>query len=338
MTRNNHPGGGFVRLTLVPLEKVKDKAVHAANAFHYSCWGSNIVVASGDALNPPDKYGYSMVGSDGQTHSHPKAYYKTSAEIPDVVPDGSYMLGWAWFGGVTGGVKGNFVQEPTHWSYFADYWSCSFVAVKGGKPLASSYTPKFINDMSQFSSDGCMAHANDIGLCTYEPCLDRKSFYQKPAAFNGSGPKPITPENFGGEVPPVDEVPKETPKADPPRETPTTEPPNETPTVEPPKETPTVELPKETPKAEDPVYTDPPTENPDPVYFDRGLMSCLCIAGSSDMCFKELASYTDNCDAHERYYRQPSGCAESCCAFCKKTGDKFSACRNANTQRACSGN
>lgn len=349
-TRNNHLNGGFTRLSLVPLDKMKDKAVHSANAFHYSCWGANVKVASESELGK-DKYGFSLIGSDGKEHDQAPAYYTVDIKIPEVVPDGKYMLGWAWFGGPGGKILQNAPQEPKPYSYFSDYWSCSFVVIKGGAPLASSYTPVFVNDMSQFSEDGCMSHADDVGQCTYEPCRDRKAFYRKPAAFLGDSPTPITPANFGGSAPPPAADPPRAsppPKEDPPRASP---PPKEDPTVEPPKEspspkaspspmeTPTEEYPPpETPKTDPPADKyPPPTADPpqEKGYFDPALMSCLCIVGSSYGCFTELAAYSNKCTARTRYYQQTRTCRESCCALCKETGDKFSACRHRYTRRVC---
>lgn len=298
-----------MRTSLVPIDQMRDKAVHAANGFHYSGWGAHPVVASGDDLKPEDKYGFDMIGSDGLEHSQPKGYYKLDIVIPDVVPDGKYMLAWAWFGGVDGKIKAT-PQEPETGGYFADYWSCSFVLVEGGAPLAASYMPKFVNDMPQWSSEGCIAHADDVGQCPVEHCRHRKGHYRKPAAFLGNGPKPITLANFGGTVP--DAPPKETPPVDTPRETP---------------------APVEDGPAPSPEYS-PPTD-PGKMYFDRGSMSCLCIAGSSDMCFKELTAYSQQCVAHEAYYNQPKACSEACCELCKKD-DSFSACQNSETRRVCS--
>lgn len=345
--RNNHRSGGIQRFTLVPLDKMKDKAVHSANAFHYSCWGARVKVATA-AEKVRDKYGFSLIGSDGQEHDQPAGYYTVDITIPPVVPDGKYMMGWAWFGGPSGVVTKNEPLEPRPVSYFSDYWSCSFVVIKGGVPLASSYTPIFVNDMDQFSEDGCMAHADDLGQCVREPCRDRKTFYRKPAAFLGDGPTPITPANFGGSVPP----PQDKPAAEPPKEDPTVKPPKEDPMVKPPKEDPMVKPPKaspprtEDPKPEPPTekYPEPPAgEYPPPSadpprergHFDRDLMSCLCIVGSASKCFPELAAYSKNCTAGAMYFRQTKACGESCCALCKETGDKFSACRHRFTRWVC---
>lgn len=197
--RNNHGPGGFNRFTLVPPGKMMDKATHTRNAFHYSCWGANPVQASGAELGK-DKYGYSTVGNDGEEHNYPKGYYKTIITIPSVIPDGKYVLGWVWHGGVGGGVKGNSPQEPSPYGYFADYWSCSYVEIRGGAPLQREYTPKFDNDMKQYSNEGCMSANDAPGVCSWEPCEVRGK-YQKPRPFKNGSPKPIKPEMFGGKSP-----------------------------------------------------------------------------------------------------------------------------------------
>jgi hypothetical protein len=104
-TRNNHAPGGFNRLTLVPVDKMMDKAAHAKGAFHYSCWGAGVTVAS-QAQIAKDGNGYNVAGVDGEQHSLPPAFYSTDATIPDVIPDGDYIFGWAWFGGTGGTISG----------------------------------------------------------------------------------------------------------------------------------------------------------------------------------------------------------------------------------------
>ena len=93
------------------------------------------------------------------------------------------MLGWVWFGGTFGYVRKNAPERPTPWGYWSDYWSCSYVRIKGGDALASSYTPKFVNDMSQFSMDGCRAANDRPGICPVEPCKTEDGKYQAPYGF-----------------------------------------------------------------------------------------------------------------------------------------------------------
>lgn len=146
-----------------------------------------------------DQWGFSLVGNDGygQRHKQAMGYYVTTITIPPVIPDGKYILGWVWYGG-TGGPVSNwgYRNEPFWKGYFGDYWSCSFIEIKGGRPLQAQYTPVFKNDMKQFSKEGCMS-ANDIpGRCRYEPCIVYGK-YQKPWPFKSDkGPEPLTPDHF----------------------------------------------------------------------------------------------------------------------------------------------
>lgn len=193
--RNNHGPGGFIRLTLVSPEKMMDKSEHEKNAFHYSCWGAHPTTATPDELGT-DQYGFGLIGIDGEQHNQGPGYYTTDVTIPTVVPDGKYVLGWSWFGGIGSPIYSTEPQEPTTYGYFADYWSCSFVEIRGGDELQSFYTPVFNNDMSQFSDEGCMAANDEPGVCVYEPCLELGS-YQKPRQFkDGNSPADLTPGNF----------------------------------------------------------------------------------------------------------------------------------------------
>lgn len=195
--RNNHGPGGFIRLTLVSPDKMMDKSEHAKNAFYYTCWGANPAKAKPNELDR-DRFGFSMIGSDGEQHDHAKGYYVMDVKIPPVVPDGKYVLGWVWYGGGGGLSEGNFQQEPTGGGYFGDYWSCSFIEIRGGQKLRNSYTPVFHNDMKKFSKEGCMSANNAPGICSYEPCYVT-SYYQKPAPFaDGTAPEALTPDHFAG--------------------------------------------------------------------------------------------------------------------------------------------
>ena len=85
-SRNNHGPGGFERYTMVPLSaNWMNKRVHSRLAIHYSRWGENPREAAPDELETKE-FGFSLVGSDGQNHNFPKAYYTTRLTIPDVVP------------------------------------------------------------------------------------------------------------------------------------------------------------------------------------------------------------------------------------------------------------
>ena len=198
-TRNNHGPGGFTRYALVPLaSNWLSKSVHQKLAIHYGCWGENPRAAAPGELQEKE-FGFSLVGSDGRQHSFPKGYYTERITIPDIIPDGKYMVGFSWYGGCTGGVKGNVPQEGGSRSTFVDFWSCSFIEVKGGKKLGKEYKPVF--EGSQFASprgSACKSAANRLGTCTNDPCTGKMCTFMKPQEFLGSGPRTLTPADFGG--------------------------------------------------------------------------------------------------------------------------------------------
>lgn len=192
--RNNHGPGGFVRHSLVPIEKMMNKNAHEENAFQFGCWGADPVPAKKNELGR-DKQGFSLVGGDGKLHDGHASYFTTSVTIPPVVPDGKYVLGWVWYGGVGGSIRTNSPQSPHPTGLFADYWSCAFVEIKGGKPLGTSYTPVFENAFSKFWKGGCNSANDHPGVCTYEPCIV-PSQIQKPREFKNGSPKALKQENF----------------------------------------------------------------------------------------------------------------------------------------------
>lgn len=191
--RNNHGPGGFVRLTLVPVDKMMDKQAHSRNAFHYGCWGANSVPAT-RADFAKDRWGFNIAGGDGSLHNLTKAYHITEITIPIVVPNGNYVLGWAWFGGVGGTIEKNVPARPFPSGFFGDYYSCSFVRIEGGAPVARSYSPVFINDMQSRWPRGCHASADALGVCEVEPCKTLPARQQVPRPFK-SGPPPVLKPN-----------------------------------------------------------------------------------------------------------------------------------------------
>lgn len=151
--RNNHKGG-FLRLSLVPVHQRTRHDVHARNAFRWSCW-SHGQIRCRDGKCGTDRKGWR---------------YRQFITIPDVFPDGEYVLGFAWYGG-------SFFQ--------GDYYSCARVRVQGGAPLSKSYTATL-----EHARDGkCESTANKLGICRREPCRGRRRTLMKPAEFNGSPPK-----------------------------------------------------------------------------------------------------------------------------------------------------
>lgn len=195
--RNSHGPGGFIRLTIVPVEEMMDKAAHARNAFHYSCWGANPVIAEPEEIEI-DEYGFNIIGTDGKYHNFTKGYYAVNITIPPCIPDGNYVLGWVYYGGTGTVMSGNEPQAASLFGYFGDYWSCSYIRVEGGVDVAAECAPVFVNDQAQFFADGCASAHDAPGGCSLEPCHVIGEV-QKPSPFkNGSIPTPLTPTHFEG--------------------------------------------------------------------------------------------------------------------------------------------
>lgn len=199
-----------MRLTLVRPEDMMKKTAHTRNAFHFSCWGANVRVAT-KKERTVDRWGFSIAGNDGENHPFPPAYYETEAVIPRCVPDGDYVLGWVWYGGVESSVKGNGKQEPGINGVFGDYWSCAFVKVRGGE-LRNEEEKVFVNDMQEYSNEGCMAVSDRPGICAREPCFGKGTF-QKPSEFKRGGGV-VTMEMYGGKHMDSEDVGKQTKSQD----------------------------------------------------------------------------------------------------------------------------
>lgn len=295
--RNNHGPGGFVRHTLVPPEKMMDKGVHERNAFSYSCFGATPVQAQASDLGE-DKWGFSIVGNDGK--KAPTGYYTSTITIPDVVPDGKYVLGWVWYGGTGGDVSnGPYTKEPWWKGYFGDYWSCSFVEISGGNKMVSSYKPIFDNDMRQFSGEGCMSANDSPGVCTNEPCIVKGS-YMKPRPFkDDEGPPALTPENFGGSRSSDDTV-------------------------------------EERVSLDPRIGGEPAAVDPESSDFKVMKGACQCIALGS-RCKRRTATKTNGyCEKLTPPERQPSGCRDTCCNLCRvETRENRRVCSAMNVRAIC---
>lgn len=161
--RNNHRGG-FVRLSLVPLEQRMNRSAHAAMAFRYSCFEAEAVVCNKDECGT-DESGLR---------------YQTTVQIPTVYQDGVYVLAWSWYGGT--------VRKS---SYFGTYWSCTEVVIEGG-PKTADYQPIFrpgstVERRGSGKGETCFAAAQDVGTCPREPCTSITGSFTKPKPFQGGG-------------------------------------------------------------------------------------------------------------------------------------------------------
>ncbi|KAI0559558.1 lysophospholipase [Gracilaria domingensis] len=173
-SRNNHEGG-FVRWTLVPLNKKDSKDWHSKMAFHYNCWNVG-------RFNCNDFDFHRDCNYDRQNEAYAKMLY-----IPPVFPDGDYVLGWTWYGGGVG------------FGHFGDYYDCAYVRVSGGEQVRDSYVPEFSAGGGSEYEDGCEATVDDLGICWKEPCLPmRKTEKRVPAPFKGGKtPEPILSAWYG---------------------------------------------------------------------------------------------------------------------------------------------
>lgn len=85
-----------------------DAAFHARAAFHYSCWDAGATkCARGWQMYRDCKY------------DHEKLYYRRRVRLPAVYPDGLYVLGFAWWGGLDQGKGFN--------AALGDYYDCRCV-------------------------------------------------------------------------------------------------------------------------------------------------------------------------------------------------------------------
>lgn len=172
--RNNHGKGesGFVRLTLVPVNKMMDRRAHEKFTFQISCWSSGL-----HKCKSRNKH---VCGNDKEGMA-----YKAPITVPTAYPDGVYVLGWAWYGG--GDFKGD--------SFFGDYYSCSFVKITGGAPVSSASRPVFSPGYKTRYSDGCLSSTDRVGVCRTEPCRGHRMQKRRPRDL----PRSISSRDLGSE-------------------------------------------------------------------------------------------------------------------------------------------
>lgn len=167
-TRNNH-FGGFVRFTLVPKSKRMEKHVHDMFAFHFSCWEAGETRCDGHC------------GTDQKGKR-----FQTEVEIPSVFPDGEYVLGWTWYGGIRH-------RDGSEKSEYGDYYSCANIVIQGGNRVKAVHTPVFIPGMNDRSIRKCLSAVNRLGPCAREPCKRNgrrfEASHMVPHCFNGNSLK-----------------------------------------------------------------------------------------------------------------------------------------------------
>jgi len=149
-----------MRLSLVPMKHRFSHKVHDRNAFLWTCW--DVGLRDCPRRTPHD------CGTDRKGKR-----YRQWVRMPNVFPDGDYMLGYAWYGG--GWRQG-------------DYWSCARIRIRGGK-LDNWHQPAFKTSGSR--GGRCYSSSTDLGQCRREPCF-RHMAWRKPAHFNGRQPGRIS--------------------------------------------------------------------------------------------------------------------------------------------------
>jgi len=106
-SRNNHEGG-FARYSLVPADRAMDGHFHTRAAFLYTCWDTGAF----KCRNPRERWRDCKYDDD-------QVAYKRRLRIPRVYPDGLYVLGFAWWGGLDKGKGFN--------AALGDYYDCRCV-------------------------------------------------------------------------------------------------------------------------------------------------------------------------------------------------------------------
>lgn len=167
--RNNHRGG-VVSLALVPLGRMDSRETHAQLAFLYGCWSSGAHPCTGAAC-----------GTDRD-----RVAFARSVRVPTVFPDGRYVLGLAWYGGLRPPGGG-----------FQDFYSCAHVRVEGG-PLGGSlvapFEPGADPPKDEDIRDGkCLATADAPGVCGHAGCESAPARYLVPRTVRLATQDPITP-------------------------------------------------------------------------------------------------------------------------------------------------
>ena len=148
--RNNHVHG-FVRLALVPVEQIHSRSWHHRLALYSGCWAQGVHRCSGDAC-----------GADRS-----RTAFSRTITIPTVYPDGDYVFGMVWFGGPH--------MPLSQGRFFSDYWSCSFVKIRGGQPLGGTYKAFFdagdvMKKPTQETRGKCLSAIDAPGVCPKMGC------------------------------------------------------------------------------------------------------------------------------------------------------------------------
>lgn len=151
-----------------------DRHAHSKAAFYYGCWEQGLHRC----------YGKKECGSDKKGEA-----FERVITIPDVLPDGDYVLSLIWYGGL---------EYTRQKGKFSDYTSCAFVRIQGGYRMRWRFTPYFdAGDTGEYKhGDECLTSATYAGQCT-AGCDKTQAYYAKPYPFRfGGKSKPLRREDF----------------------------------------------------------------------------------------------------------------------------------------------
>lgn len=165
--RNNHEGG-FVSVSLVPLQHRNNFKVHSDLTFWEGCFNQNRFYCGRD----PRRCGTDKNG----------IAYKGPATIPTVYPDGVYVLGMVWMGGLAPNRKS---------SLFSDFTACSFIRIRGGITQAE-YPRQFsrgVNRWKDVAPGTCRTTSVRPRECGGGPCRKPAREVKPPAFWGGRRPK-----------------------------------------------------------------------------------------------------------------------------------------------------
>ena len=150
--KNNH-SGGFTRWSIVKLVDMHKEYKHKSGTFLYECHDINVRKCTDRRTRRRD------CGADVKNE-----YFMHRIRIPKVFPDGNYVLGWAWYGGLTSAGKSG---------SFGDFYDCMYLRIQGG-PTDYKHAPEFKPGNSITGNrTHCRATVNRLGECPRHPCSRR---------------------------------------------------------------------------------------------------------------------------------------------------------------------
>lgn len=174
--KNNHRGG-FNRWSLVHVRDINNKNRHQRNTFLFTCGDNSLSSCQRDLRSRDCRF-------DDKNQQ-----YRPVIQIPSIVPDGVYVLGWAWYGGLTRTAFGG---------DFGDYYDCFYLEIRGGS-MSRVHYPAFVAGASDTKENGrCRATVNRLGACWKEPCPGggRQGTYLLPFELDGRVLSPLTPAHY----------------------------------------------------------------------------------------------------------------------------------------------